>query len=328
MAERPTVLAASAALLSPALLADLGARGNLILDPHSAADFAKADAVIASWHLRLGEPELAAASRLLVITHLGSGVHVDLDVASRLGIPVFNNPGYNSVAVAEHTIGLMLSVIKRITHSDRFVRSRAEWEVLAPELQTSEVAGKTLGIVGFGQIGRRVATMARDGLGMRVLAYDISDGLVTSLGFEAAPLDDLLRVSDVVSVHVALAAGSYHLLDRRRLEMLKPGAYLVNTARAEVIDYEALATLLHRGRLAGAALDTWPGHRGDPQSYLLDVPRLVLTQQNAGLTREAAERLRVGALEGLWAALTGHRPSQSRLLNESVWETRRRPESG
>jgi D-3-phosphoglycerate dehydrogenase len=323
--ERPTVVAASAALLSSEIQAELEATSNLVLDPAGPAALAAADAAIASWHLQLGPAELEAAPRLRAITHLGTGVHVDLAAATRLNIPVFNNPGYNAPAVAEHTIALMLAAVKRVAHSDRLVRTGAHWEVLAPELYTSELAGKTLGIVGFGQVGRRVAAMARAGFGMHVLGFDSSSGLVASLGFEEVSLDDLLRRSDVLSVHAALTPDSHHLLGRSELALLKPAAYVVNTARAEVIDYEALADQLRAGRLAGAALDTWPDHHGDPQSYLLDGPRLVLTQQNAGLTHEAAERTRVGALEGLRAALAGERPAQSRLLNESVWETRRRP---
>ncbi|MCU1655396.1 MAG: D-isomer specific 2-hydroxyacid dehydrogenase NAD-binding protein [Pseudonocardiales bacterium] len=322
--RRPVVAAAGKGLISPGLGPTLTARADLLLDPVP-ADLAAIDAALASPYLVFDEDLLAAATRLAVITHVGTAVHVNVDAATALGIPVLHNPGRNADSVAEHTIALLLALTKQIPRSDAAVRRREHWDVAAEHLTTSELRGRTLGIVGFGAVGRRVADIASLGLGMHVLVWSRSTGPATEAGYLELPLDELLASVDALSVHVAANPETVHLLDRRRLGLLPAHSWLVNTARAEVIDYAALVDLLRTGRLAGAALDTWPGHKADPHSPLIELPNVVLTQHNAGLTHESAARMVAATAAGLWEVLGGTFPRSSTLVDPSVWERRRRP---
>lgn len=150
-------------------------------------------------------------------------------------------------------------------------------------------------------------------------------GVAAAEGYPEVSLDELLPAVDVLSLHAAVTADTGPLIDRRRLEMLRPQAWLVNTARADVLDHVALADLLASGRLAGAALDTWPGHRADPMSPLIGRSNVVLTQHNAGLTRESLARMAAATADGLWEVLGGRDCRASRLANPEVWARRRRP---
>jgi D-3-phosphoglycerate dehydrogenase len=304
---------------------ELVGRATLVLDPAVPADLERADVVIASTFLPLGAEELQRAGCLSVITHMGSGVYVDVDAATSLGIPVMNNPSPHAISVAEHSIALLLTLVKGIAKSDAFVRSGQLWNINDPDLVRPELDGKLLGVVGFGEVGRRVARMARDGFGMRVVAHSRTAGKAAAEGISEVSLSELLQHADVVSVHASLNKSSYHLLDRAALSLMRPSAYLVNTSRAEVIDYPAMADLLRDQRIAGAALDTWPDHRPDPTSYLLTVPNLVLTQHNGGFTHEGTRRMREQSLHGIWEVLRGTFPTTSRLLNRAVWDDRRAP---
>jgi D-3-phosphoglycerate dehydrogenase / 2-oxoglutarate reductase len=318
------VVGAAALGLAPELRVALEERADIVVDP-APTERPKLDAMVASPFIPADATFLADAPRIAAITHIGTALHTDVDAATRLGVPVLHNPGANADSVAEHTIALMLAVVKRIVASDAEVHARAAWDVAARHLVTTELRGHTLGVVGFGAVGRRVAQIASTGFGMEVAAWTRRPGLVGSAGYLELPLDDVLRRCDVLTVHVAATAETNHLIDRRRLELLRPNSWLINTARAEVIDYVALAELLRAGRLVGAALDTWPGHHGDPASPLLDVPNLVLTQHNAGLTHEALARMARCTAGGLWQVLAGTRPMSSRLANPQVWTDRRTP---
>jgi D-3-phosphoglycerate dehydrogenase / 2-oxoglutarate reductase len=322
------VLAASRAIAPFEIEPDLAGRAELVVDPALPSDLGRADIVIASTFLPLGAGEFRQAERLAVITHLGSGVYVDVEAATSLGIPVMNNPGLHANSVAEHSMAMLLDVVKGVTRSDAFVRTGKPWNINDRELVRPELSGKLLGIVGFGEVGSRVARMARDGLGMQVITTSRTPGKITESGVTEVTLPSLLAQADVVSVHVSLGPDSYHLLDHAALSLMRPSAFLVNTSRAEVIDYAALADLLRAGRIAGAALDTWPHHRPDPDSFLLTVPNLVLTQQNGGLTHEGSQRMRAGGLGAVWDVLRGTFPTTSRLLNPAVWDHRRAPRQG
>jgi D-3-phosphoglycerate dehydrogenase / 2-oxoglutarate reductase len=318
-------MAAGKAILSPELGQLLAARAELFLDPDGPADLSRADAFLASAHGPLPAADLDCATRLAVVTQVGTAVHVDIAAANRLGIPVLHNRGRNADSVAEHTIALLLALVKNLVASHAEVRSRADWDVAAPHLVTHELRGKTLGIVGFGAIGARVAEIASLGLGMRVVGCDAVPGAVAARGYEELALDDLLPRVDVLSLHLAATGQTRGLVSRDRLLQLPRGAWLVNTARADVLDYDGLAEVLRDGHLAGAAIDTWPGHRGDPQSPLIDLPNVVLTQHNAGFTHEAVSRMAHATAEGIWETLAGTRPVSSTLLNPEVWDRRRKP---
>jgi len=313
------------AMISPEIRDLLAARAELVLDPPGPAALAQADVFLASSHRPLSAADLEYATRLAVVTQVGTAVHVDVAEATRLGIPVLHNRSQNADSVAEHTIALLLAVAKNLVRGDAEVRSRVHWEVAAPHLVNHELRGKTLGIVGFGAVGRRVADIASLGLGMRVLGCDALPGVVASHGYQELPLDDLLPRVDVLSLHLAATPQTQGLIGRDRLRRLQPHTWLINTARADVLDYDALAEALRTGQLAAAGIDTWPGHRADPRSPLIDLPNVVLSQHNAGFTHEAISRMVRATVGGIWETLAGMPPASSTLLNPEIWARRRRP---
>jgi D-3-phosphoglycerate dehydrogenase / 2-oxoglutarate reductase len=313
-------MAAGKAIISPELGELLAARTELVLDPAGPAALARADVFLASSHRALSAADLGCATRLAVVTQVGTAVHVDVPAATRLGIPVLHNRGENADSVAEHTIALLLAVAKNIPRGDAEVRSRVHWDVAALHLVNHELHGKTLGIVGFGAVGRRVAAIASLGLGMRVLGCDAVPGVVAGHGYA-----ELLPRVDVLSLHLAATPQTSGLIGRDRLRRLPRHAWLINTARADVLDYDALAEALRAGYLAAAAIDTWPGHRADPRSPLIDLPNVVLSQHNAGFTHEAISRMAQATAGGIWETLAGTRPASSTLVNPEIWARRRRP---
>ena len=163
-------MAAAKAMISPELSELLAARAELVLDPPEPTALSQADVFLASPHRSLSAADLECATRLAVVTQVGTAVHIDVTAASQLGIPVLHNRGRNANSVAEHTIALLLAVAKNIVRSDAEVRSRVAWDVAAPHVvENHELRDKTLGIVGFGAVGKRVADMASLGFRMGVL---------------------------------------------------------------------------------------------------------------------------------------------------------------
>lgn len=229
---------------------------------------------------------IAAAPRLALIQKLGVGVNtIDLEAARARGVAVANLPGSNAIAVAEHTLALLLAVLRRVPTFDQETRSGTGWP-LAPDVpdRLGEIAGKTVGLVGFGAIAQRFAGYAR-ALGADVVHHRRS-GVDDSL-----PLDTLLATADVVSVHLPLTDETRGLLDARRLGLMKPGALLVNTGRGGIVDEAALASLLHSGHLGGAGLDVFATEPIDPAvSPLVGLPNVVLTPHVAWLTGDTLAR--------------------------------------
>jgi lactate dehydrogenase-like 2-hydroxyacid dehydrogenase len=223
--------------------------------------------------------------KLLVVCSTGYD-RVDMAAAKRRGIRVANIRGASTDAVAEHAFALMLAVSKHIPALDAAVRRHPfELEGTSPaerKFLGFNLAGKTLGIVGLGQIGTRVAEIAR-GFGMTVLAWDRSSRSVE--GVKNVTLEQLLQQSDVVSLHVALTPDTENLLNASRLQLMKPTAVLINTARGKVVDEAALYTALKSGRLAGAGLDVLA--KIDSGNPLLGLDNVVLSPHSAFFTREA-----------------------------------------
>jgi phosphoglycerate dehydrogenase-like enzyme len=234
-------------------------------------------------HSRFSERVIAACPSLRMISIWGTGTdNVDHAASAARGITVTNTPGINAHAVAEQTLALMLAVARRITEMDRRIRD-GEW----PRAMLVQLEGKTLGVIGFGSIGSRVATLAR-AFGMEVLVstWGRDDGRVERAGARPVDVETLLRVSDFVSVHLRLTAETERFLSRDRLGLMKPTAFLVNTARGRLVDEGALVDALREGRIAGAGLDVFhrePLLADDP---LLQLPNVVLTPHNAGTTPE------------------------------------------
>jgi phosphoglycerate dehydrogenase-like enzyme len=241
-------------------------------------------------HAHFGEAVFDACSNLRLISVWGSGTdHVDLAACARRGIAVANTPGVNAHAVAEHTMALMLAVMRRIPQLDARMRA-GEW----PRGLSAQLEGKTLGLVGLGAIGSRVAELAR-AFGMALLINTAGDdrGRSTALGGRHASLDDVLRQSDVISLHLRLNHATRGIIGRAQLALMKPTAYLVNTARGALVDGDALLDALRNERIAGAGLDVYAEEPLPSDDALRSLPNVVLTPHNAGVTPEViAEGLR------------------------------------
>jgi D-3-phosphoglycerate dehydrogenase len=301
-------------------LAELGELRRL--DERS--DLAGCHVLCAHFVRQLTAADLEAATDAALIVHPGSAILCDVEAASRLGILVVHFPGVNGVSVAEHTAALMLDLAKGITASDREVRSGVAWQPGERRLVRTELAGKVLGLVGFGRVAQQVARIASLGLGMEVQAWARRGDEVNAAGFRWRPdLDDLLRTSDLVSLHVALNSETRGLLDARRLGLLRPHALLVNTARAELVELSAMRSALTDGRLAGAAFDVWSGDRPSLDFPLLGLPNAILTQHNAGLTHEASGRAMQAVVACVRDVLDGRQPTAGGVVNPEVWERRR-----
>ena len=236
--------------------------------------------------------------RLKLLSLWGTGTdHVDLAAAREHGVAVTNTPGVSAVAIAEHCLALMLAVARRIPRIDAETRL-GKW----PRGQVAQLAGKTLGIVGLGAVGRQFARLGA-GIGMRVIAWTLHPN--PALGIQLVPFLTLLRSSDVLSVHLRLSPESKGLIGKPQLEMMKPTALLINTARGPIVDESALLEALTTGRIAGAGLDvfdTEPLPLGHPLTKLDNV---VLTPHSAGITPEALEAGLQLAVENVWNFLAG-----------------------
>jgi len=256
---------------------------------------------------------LDVAPRLKAIVRTGVGFDtIDVQAASARRIPVCITPGANRVSVAELTLALMLSLVRNLPKNMDTVQQGGWKPVMGTEL-----SGKTLGIVGFGQIGQAVAQRARV-FDMRVIATDPYPDLETAAAYGVvfSTLENLLSDSDFVSLHLFLNAENRHLINAERLALMKPTAYLVNTARGSIVDSDALFDALQSKQLAGAALDTVdPEPPGD--SPLLGLPNVLITPHVGAATIEYRERSAQMAAELVVAALRGERPAN--LVNPEIY---------
>jgi len=253
-------------------------------------------------YARFTEAVFRACPRLRLISIWGTGVdNVDLAAATRHGVTVTNTPEVNADAIAEHAVALMLALARRLPAMDRAVKA-GEW----PRGLLTQLRGKTLGVVGLGAIGRRVARLGR-ALGMRLLAWTPhpNPALVAELGVELVGLEDLLAAADVVSLHLRLTPETEGLLDRARLGLMRPGALLINTARGALVEREALLEALQEGRLGGAGLDVFHDEPLPPDDPLLGFDHVILTPHNAGMTPEVIEAGLQLAVENIERFLRG-----------------------
>jgi D-3-phosphoglycerate dehydrogenase / 2-oxoglutarate reductase len=243
-------------------------------------------------HTLFDEALLAACPALEVIVFLGTGAasYIDLAAAERLGIRVCAYGGYGDQSVAEHALALMFAAARQLSAMDRALRA-GRWETL----NGVELAGKTLGVIGTGGIGKAMVRLGA-GIGMRVIAWNRS-GVPDDLPCAPAELDELLASADVVSLHLVLNEETRGFLDGRRIELIKPGAIFINTARGAIVDEAALLAALEAGRIGHAGLDVFaeePLPAGHPLTRLDNV---TLSAHAAFATREASERLLRTALE-------------------------------
>jgi D-3-phosphoglycerate dehydrogenase len=232
---------------------------------------------------RFSKRVIDASPALRMISIWGTGTdNVDLDACRARGVLVTNTPGVNAHSVAEQTLALMLAVARQIPAMDRGTRE-GKW----PRAMLVQLEGKTLGVIGLGAIGSRVATLAK-AFGMRVLAtaWRGDDGRAASIGARYLDLDSLLRESDFVSIHLRLSDDTRGVLSRDRLALMKPSAFLVNTARGALVDRDALLDALENKRIAGAGLDVFHEEPVRADDRLLTLSNVVLTPHNAGTTEE------------------------------------------
>ena len=242
------------------------------------------------------------APRLEVVSYLGTGAanFVDLAEAVRLGITVCNTPGYGDNAVAEHALALLLALARRVPRLDRGLRQagrQAGWGQSEPGF---ELRGRTLGLVGLGGIGARMAELAR-GLGMEVTAWtrNPSPERAQRHGVTFLALEELLETSDVISLHLLLTPETEGLLGPEELDRMKPDAVLVNTARAELVDQAALVERLRDGRIAAAGLDVFWNEPLSADHPLLELDNVVLTPHVAFNTPEAIAAMMDIAIDNL-----------------------------
>jgi phosphoglycerate dehydrogenase-like enzyme len=252
----------------------------------------------------LDDEAFASAPRLKLVSILGTGTdNVDLVAAKQRGITVTNTPGVGAPSVAELTLGLILAVTRGIPVSDVRVRQGTWQHVEGPELE-----GKTLGLLGLGAIGERVARLGRV-FGMRVIAWSFAHDTARAerLGVELVDRDDVFRRADVVSVHLRNTPEVRGLVGARELALMQPSAYLINTARGALVDQEALAEALQAGRLAGAGLDVYVEEPLPPdRNPFRDLPNVVLTPHLGAVTREANARSRAMPVDNIIAYLQCH----------------------
>jgi D-3-phosphoglycerate dehydrogenase len=243
------------------------------------------DALIVRSRTRVDRELLDLATRLKIVARPGTGLdNVDVDYAKTKGVQVVNSPESLVEAVAEHVLLLMLALSRKLPAAAS-TTAAGKWEKEA--LQGIELKGKTLGIVGFGRIGRRIGELALV-VGMKLLVYDvipIPQEVVAQFNCRVVGINELLAESDYVTLHVPMTDQTRHMLDSKRLSEMKRSAFLINTSRGGVVDEHALTESLKQGRLAGAALDVF--EKEPPSGEILTAPNAILTPHIGGQTAEA-----------------------------------------
>jgi D-3-phosphoglycerate dehydrogenase len=262
------------------------------------------DALIVRSETKVTAEVIEAGKKLQVIGRAGVGVdNIDLQAATRRGIIVVNAPLGNTISAAEHTIGLMLALARHIPAASASLRE-GRWE--RKRFLGVEVRGKTMGVVGLGQVGSEVARRAR-GLEMHVLGYDpfVSGERAQVLGVEMVSFEDLLKQADFITLHTTLTPDTRHLIGERQLKLVKPSARIINTARGQLIDEQALCQAIEEGRVAGAAVDVFSQEPPPADSLLLKNDRVLVTPHLGASTAEAQERVAIDVAEQVISVLKG-----------------------
>lgn len=265
------------------------------------ADLRKAisefDALIVRSRTKVDAQVIANAPRLKVIGRAGTGLdNIDVEAAQKSNIRVLNAPGANANAVAELTLGLMIALARDLPQAISAAQTGTKVKQYGAELE-----GKTLGIIGYGRIGRRVAHFAQ-AFDMHILAYDLIQPDVVAAGVRLVSLDELRKDSDFISVHVPLTPQTRRFINAQFIEKLRPGAYLLNTARADLVDESAVLTALQSGKLKRYATDVYT-----ERSSLLGHPQVLLLPHIGASTEEAQRRAGLEIVEKVWQALVAPR---------------------
>lgn len=279
-------------------------------------DECKAHAILARMG-KINRDVIEASPNLKVISKHGTGVdNIDLATATRLKIPVLISPSANYESVAEHTLAMMLALAKSIPRLDARTR-QGLWD--KPNFRGIELKSKTLGLVGFGRIGRRVYELAKP-FDMRVLVHDpiIERGKIPSDVTLVEDLDALLETSDIVSLHCPLNQDTRHLIDGKKFKVMKKSSWLINTARGEIVSETALISAIEGGDIAAAAIDTFEKEPPSGANPLLKSERVILTPHVAGVTEESFERMGMEAARNILSVLKGKGPDPACLVNQEL----------
>ena len=269
-------------------------------------------------HFHVDANLLQRAPNLLIVSSNGAGFDpVDVDACTEAGVLVVNQSGGNANSVAEHALGMLLTLSKRIIEADRALRRAPN--VNRNALIGNEAQGKTIGIVGLGNVGRRIAELCRGLLRMNVLAYDpyLSASDMAARGGEKVELDELLRRSDYVSISCPLTKDNRGMIGAREFKLMQSHAFFITTARGFIHDEAALLEALREKRIAGAGLDVWSKEPPPPEHPLLQFDNVLASPHTAGVTKEARENMGRIAAEQILDAFDGKRPP--RIINPEVW---------
>jgi len=283
----------------------------------------EADGAVTLLTERIDTELLAACPRLKVVANMAVGYdNIDVAACTAAGVLATNTPGVLTETTADFAFALLMAAARRVVEGDAFTRA-GKWKTWDPTLLLgTDIWGATLGIVGLGQIGAAMARRGR-GFGMRVLYASRSPrpDLEAELGLERHPLDELLTKADFVSLHVPLTPETRHLIDARRLALMKPTAVLINTARGPIIDQAALVVALRQGRPGYAALDVTEVEPLPTDDPLLTLPNCIITPHIGSASFATRARMAAMAVENLLAALRGERPPN--LINPDALARRR-----
>lgn len=303
MSAKWTVLVADSIALDGLAPLATDKRFELVVRPGLSGDeladaISNADAVLVRSATKITRASLARADRLKAIGRAGVGIDtIDVDAASERGIPVLTAPAGNTISAAELTMALLLAVARKVPAADRSMKA-GEWD--KKSFNGFELYGKTLGLVGAGRIGGQVAKRAR-AFGMSVLVYDpyLLSERARELDVQLAPLDDVIRKSDVISVHVPLTEATAGLIGTAQFAMMKPTALLLNVARGGVVDEGALLVALQEKKIAGAALDVYETEPLQKDSPLRSLPNVVMTPHLGASTAEAQQNVAIEIAEAV-----------------------------
>src|ERR1700742_913715 len=268
--------------------------------------------------LHVHDDLIKRAPNLLVVSSNGAGFDpVDVDACTRAGVLVVNQSGGNADSVAEHALGMLLTLSKRIIEADRALRR--DRNVNRNALIGREAGGSTIGIVGIGNVGRRLAELCKGLLRMNVLAYDpyLSKSEIAERGAQKVELDELLSRSDYVSINCPLDKKSRGMIGAKEFALMQPHAYFITTARGFIHDEDALLEALRSKKIAGAGLDVWSKEPPPPEHPLLQLDNVLASPHTAGVTHEARENMGRIAAEQILGAFDGKRPP--RIINPEVW---------
>ena len=273
-------------------------------DPGDVLDAARGVEAVFVYHARFPRETIERLRGVRVLARCGAGYdNIDVAAARECGIEVVYVPDYAVDDVADHALALLLACARRIAESDRAVR-RGEWMSYAELSPMWRLRGRTLGVIGYGRIGRSLAEKCR-ALGLRVLVHD------PFTGDESIERDALLREADFVSLHLPLTDATYHSIGETELALMKPTAILVNTSRGAIVDETALAAALHTGAIGGAGLDVYEETPLPPDHPLVSLENVVLTPHSAAYTEEGLAEVRKRPLADALRVLRGESPKDA-----------------